>query len=94
MVKCEEVIVKPYLNSPQCSEQLLVAGPKGHQYRLHAGSRLLTDHGVQVPCDLLLPQYTFLTIEGVYVQQAPCLGKVDFNFTKRQSTLPAFLTLE
>ena len=94
MVRCQQVIVKPYIDSPQCSEQLLVSGPNHHQYRLHAGSRVLTDHGIQVPCDLLLPHYTFLTIEGVYVQQNPRLQKVDFNFTKKESSLPDFLTPE
>ena len=94
MMRCMEVEVRPYLHSPKCSEQLLVLGPDDHQYRLHAGSRILTDHGVEVPCSLLLPHFTFLTKQGVYVQQNPGLKPVAFNFTLKESSLPDFLTPE
>ena len=94
MVKCTSVVVRPLLTSPECSEQLLVQDEDGHNWRLHAGNRLLTDHGVQVPCDLLQPHYTFLTQEGLYVQQKPDLETIVFNFTFRPSSLPSFLLLE
>ena len=35
-VRCQEVVVRPLLRSPQCSEQLLVTDTSGHVWRLHS----------------------------------------------------------
>ena len=94
-VQCHHIIVRPLLSSPECSQQLWVQDEEGHNWRLHAGNRLLTDQGVKVPCDLLQPMYTFLTQEARYVQQKPDLEEIFFSLTIIQpSSLPFFLKLE
>ena len=94
LVKCHHIIVRPLLSSPECSEQLLVQDEEGHKWRLHSSNRLLTDHGVKVPCDLFQPKFTFCTQEGLYIQQRPALEEISFNFTLQPSSWPSFLQLE
>ena len=95
LIKCHHVTVRPLLSSPDCSEQMLVQDEEGHRWRMHASNRLLTDHGVKVPCDILAPMFAFRTEEGNYIQQRPALEGIAFNFTSTSpSTLPSFLQLE
>ena len=92
MVRCNFVIVRPLLSASTCSEQLAVQDEEGRPWRLHSRNRLLTDFGVKVPCGSPSPVFTFLTQEGIYIEQSPELKEVAFNFTSsdQDNLLPDF----